>query len=212
MRSVLTNEMIMTEPSLQTHPSLLIRLRDDRDDEAWSRFAETYIPIVHGFVSRQGLQDSDAVEITQDVMMAVSSGIRKFEHRAEIEGSFRRWLFTIVRNRLRDFWRKERRQVRGTGDTIANQILNQLPAAADELSEQWNEEYQRRLFHTAARQVKGDFSDSTWNAFWRTTVNGESPQDVAVSLEISVPAVYMSKRRIVKRIQEYISFLEGETA
>ena len=59
--------------------------------------------------------------------------------------------------------------------------------------------------------VKDDFESHTWDAFWRTCVKQESAQTVASELQMSIAAVYMAKRRVLKRIQQQIAFLEGET-
>ena len=63
-----------------TRLSLLVRLRDARDDGAWSQFVEIYAPLVYGFARKHGLQDADAADLTQDVLQAVSGAIREFEY------------------------------------------------------------------------------------------------------------------------------------
>src|SRR5262249_52941712 len=51
-----------------TRASLLVRIRDARDAAAWGEFVDLYAPLVHGFARRQGLQDADAADLTQDVL------------------------------------------------------------------------------------------------------------------------------------------------
>src|SRR5436305_15246010 len=82
-----------------TRPSLLVRLRDARDRAAWSQFVELYAPPVYGFARKQGLQDADAADLTQEVLRAVSAAVGRLEYDARL-GSFRGWLFTVVRNKL----------------------------------------------------------------------------------------------------------------
>jgi RNA polymerase sigma-70 factor (ECF subfamily) len=88
--------MPISEQSLQTSPSLLLRLRDDQDHQAWASFVETYTPAIHRFLLGQGIQEADALDVVQDVLAAIAADIGKFELRGECRGSFRRWLFTIV--------------------------------------------------------------------------------------------------------------------
>jgi len=202
--------MPISEQSLQTSPSLLLRLRDDQDHQAWSSFVETYTPAIHRFLLGQGIQEADALDVAQDVLVAVAADISKFEYRGERRGSFRRWLFTIVRNRTTDYWRLERKQTRGTGDSRIQQALAEVPKASEDLEEQWNHEYLETVFHMAADQVKADFQEATWQAFWRTTVEHESPQSVAADIGLTLRAVYLAKRRVLQRLQKQIEYLEGE--
>jgi DNA-directed RNA polymerase specialized sigma24 family protein len=83
-----------------TSPSLLVRIRDPRDADAWGRFVDAYAPVVYGFARRRGLQDADAADLTQDV--PAPSRDRRTAGLRSAQGSFRGWLFTVVRNRLRD--------------------------------------------------------------------------------------------------------------
>lgn len=201
----------MVERSPQTRPSLLLRLRTDTDREAWQQFADAYAPLVYGFLVRHDMQDADALDVTQDVLAAVARDIKRFEHCAERPGSFRRWLFTIVRHRTIDFQRKEKRYVRGLGGALTFELFSEIEGEDNQLEEQWDKEYQQSLFRTAANKVQQRVREVSWMAFWRTTVGGESPQTVAKSIGVSTLAVYKAKHRILQQVREQIAFLEGES-
>ena len=186
-----------------TRLSLLVRLREPRDDQAWSQFVELYAPLVYGFARKHGLQDADAADLTQDVLQAVSGGIRRFEY-DQRRGSFRGWLFTVVRNKLRNFAAAQKRPGRGTGDTDAQQQLQELPAREDDQTAWWDQEYERRVFAWAAEQVRGHFQELTWRAFWQTAVEGRTGPETARLLGMSVAAVYLAKGRVTARLKEVI--------
>jgi len=186
-----------------TRLSLLVRLCDARDDGAWSQFVELYAPLVYGFARKHGLQDADAADLTQDVLQAVSGGIRRLDYDPR-RGSFRGWLFTVVRNKLRNFLAAQKRPGRGTGDTDAQQRLQELPAREDEQTTWWEQEYEQRVFSWAADQVRGAFQDSTWKAFWQTAVEGKTGPEVARALGMTVAAVYLAKGRVMARLKELI--------
>jgi RNA polymerase sigma-70 factor (ECF subfamily) len=186
-----------------TRLSLLVRLRDARDDRAWAQFVELYAPLVYGFARKHGLQDADAADLTQDVLQAVSGGIRRLDYDPH-RGSFRGWLFTVVRNKLRNFIAAQKRPGRGTGDSNAQQLLQELPAREDDQTAWWDQEYERRVFTWAAEQVRGVFQDSTWQAFWQTAVEGKTGPEVARGLGLSVAAVYLAKGRVMARLKELI--------
>src|SRR5690349_547511 len=79
--------------SPHTRPSLLVRIRDAADHQAWRQLVGLYAPLVYRFLRRRGLQDADAADLTQDVLRAVSAAAPGFEYDAG-RGSFRGWLFT----------------------------------------------------------------------------------------------------------------------
>src|SRR5438105_11158484 len=99
-----------------TRPSLLVRIRDTQDTQAWSQFVEIYAPLVYGFARKHGLQDADAADLTQDVLRAVSVAVRRLDYDPQ-RGRFRGWLFTVVQNKLRNFVAGRKRHERGSGDS-----------------------------------------------------------------------------------------------
>jgi RNA polymerase sigma-70 factor (ECF subfamily) len=195
--------------ALATRLSLLVRLRDARDDGAWSQFVDLYAPLVFGLARKHGLQDADAADLTQDVLQAVSGAIRRLDYDPR-RGSFRGWLFTVARNKLRNFLAAQRRPGRATGDSAAQQQLEELPAREEDQSAWWDQEYERRVFAWAAEQARGAFRDSTWQAFWRTAVEGKSGPEVARALGMTVAAVYLAKGRVMERLKQIIREALGE--
>src|SRR6476659_5999706 len=82
-----------------TRASLVLRLRDPRDEAAWREFVDLYGPLVYGFLRKQGLQDADAADLGQEVLGAVAGAVGRLEYDPQ-RGSFRNWLFTVVRRSL----------------------------------------------------------------------------------------------------------------
>lgn len=186
-----------------TQASLLLRIRDPRDGGAWQEFVDLYAPVVYRFLCKQGLQDADSADLTQEVLTRIAGVAATFNYDPR-QGSFRGWLFTIVRNRLRDWLENRQRRIQGSGDTSLHEYLGQLPGREDELSQLWEREFEQRLFQAAAEQAKNEFQDSTWQAFWRTTVEGAGTKETAQFLGISVAAVYLARSRVMARLKEII--------
>ncbi len=154
-----------------TRPSLLARIRDPRDAEAWAQFVALYSPLVYRFARRRGLQASDAADVTQDVFRAVARSIRHFDYDRR-RGSFRGWLMTVARSKLNDFTSKRQGAIEGVGGTTALKFLEQQ-ASREEEEDFVDREYRRCLFDWAAGQVRREFEDSTWesgdtNRIWNT--------------------------------------------
>lgn len=192
--------------SLTTRPSLLMRIRDGRDAEAWCEFVKLYAPLVYGFARKQGLRDADAADLVQDVLQQISTSVQRFDY-DRARGTFRSWLFKVTRNRLHTFLKAERAYNRGSGDSAVQAVLEQQPGENGD-AVLWDREYQRRLLAVAAEQVRGEFEDASWQAFWQTTWDGKTPQQAAVSLGISVGAVYIARSRIRTRLTQRVQELE----
>jgi RNA polymerase sigma-70 factor (ECF subfamily) len=191
-----------------TRSSLLLRLRDLTDADAWREFARVYGPVVYHYGRKRGLQDADAEDLTQSVLQAVADAIGRLDYDRE-RGSFRGWLFTLAHRKLCDLKARRRRQAQGTGDSDVQAQLNAHPATADDEA-LWQREYEKRLFDWAAEQAKGEFQEATWRAFWLTGVERRSGQDAAEALGMSVAAVYVAKSRVLARLRELVEQLEGE--
>jgi RNA polymerase sigma-70 factor (ECF subfamily) len=191
-----------------TRASLLLRLRDARDARAWGEFVEVYGPLVYRFARKHGLQDADAADLVQDILRAFAGAAGEFNYDPN-RGAFRGWLFTVARNKLRNFLASPRRREQGAGDTQAQVRLANLAADGDE-EDDWDREYQQRVFTWAAERVRKTVQETTWQAFWRTAVEAQSGQEVAADLGLSVAAVYLAKSRVMARIKEQIARLELE--
>ncbi len=186
-----------------------MRLRDSQDLHAWEEFACLYAPLIHRFGIRNGLQDADAADLTQDVLTAISRAIGKLEYDPAV-GRFRGWLFTIARNRIRNMMTRRRPGHRGSGDTGMHRVIEMESARDSDLSAIWDEEYQHRVFHWAADRVRPHFSRDSWRAFWETAVEGQKPESVAAKLGMSVGAVYIAKSRVIARLRETIARVGDE--
>jgi RNA polymerase sigma-70 factor (ECF subfamily) len=193
----------------QTRPSLLVRLRDSQDRDAWRQFVDIYVPLIYGFARRGGLQDADAADVTQEALCAVARAIKRLEYDPN-RGSFRAWLLTVVRSKIANWRTRQERNHVQDRDCGAQDELDNMPAPIEETA--WDQEYERRIFQLAAAQVRGQFEEASWQAFWQTALEGKSGKEVAATLGISVGAVYIAKSRVLARLKERIVELQGESS
>jgi RNA polymerase sigma-70 factor (ECF subfamily) len=198
----------MADPP-STRPSLLLRVRDERDAEAWRQFVELYGPMVYEFGRRRGLQDADAADLTQIVLSGLGEQLRR-ETYDRSAGPFRAWLFGLVRNQCRKLLAKRGRFPAGTGDTGIHEALAQHAAPESDEETHWQQEYEQRLFLWSAERVRLSVTESSWQAFWQTAVEGTSAKETAQRLGMAVGAVYTAKSRVLERIRREIEELENE--
>lgn len=195
----------------ETRPSLLLRLRDPQDSEAWGEFLDIYEPLIQRLARRRGFQDADARELAQDVFVAMAGAIDRWDPDRSL-GTFRGWLFRIARNLMINFLRREGRHPSGTGDTNFLKLLNEQPDPNAEETAFFDLEYRRELFRWAAARTQEEVTDATWAAFHETCVEGRSPDAVAEELGMSRGAVYVAKSRVMARLRKRIQSLESGEA
>ena len=199
-------------PTGDANPSvgstLLERLRAGRTD-AWERLARLYGPTVYVWCRRAGVPEADAADVSQEVLAAVARHLADF--RRERPGdSFRGWLWTITRNKVRDHFRRCADRVQAAGGTTAQQLLHQVPEDAPPDPEAGPEAEPAGLYRRALELIQSEFEERTWRAFLMVTVEGRLPADAAAALGTTPGAVYIAKSRVLKRLrEEFGDLLEG---
>ena len=186
-----------------TRPSLLLRVRDPRDAQAWTRFVDVYTPLVFNFCRRRGLQAADAADVAQDVMRAVSRSIGRFEYDPG-RGAFRDWLYRVTRSKLTDFHRGRQREPAGSGESAVHDLLAEQAdpdAEAAREADDWQQTWHRHRFDSAAERVRSEVQPATWKAFWATAVEGRPVQEVADELGLTPGAVYIARSRVLARLK-----------
>src|SRR6516164_3598540 len=152
--------------ALLTRASLLARLGDPEDRGAWQQFVQLYGSLVYGYARGRGLQDADAADLTQEVFLAVAQAAGRWEYDPQ-QGSFRGWLYGITRHKLAKFLQRRYAEPVGSGDTSAQQRLDQQPQPGPDPEAAWEQEFQQQVFRLAAAQIRDSFAPTTWQAFWR---------------------------------------------
>jgi RNA polymerase sigma factor (sigma-70 family) len=198
----------MTE-NPDTRESLLLRIRDPRDRDAWFEFASIYGPLIHRIGRRFGLQDADAQNLAQQVLQKVERQADRWEP-GQAHGSFRRWLATVARNAAIDAIRRMAPDAARGGTSVCEALQN-VPAPHDASEATFRLELERQAFRWAARRIRGEFTESTWKAFWKTMVEGESCADVSVRLGRSVGAVYTARSRVMQRLKEELEHFDWDS-
>lgn len=184
----------------ETRPSILLRVRDSNDHEAWAVFESIYRPAMVRAAKLRGLQPADAEDVAQTILTRLSQNPPRFETAAG-DAKFRTWLARVTENAVIDKLRKQRRD-----EALISKSLESPDVSSFQTCLQL--EYQREVFQWAARIVRGEFSEEAWSSFWRTTIEHNSVEQVARELGRTPGSIYSSRARIMRRLREQVQLFD----
>jgi RNA polymerase sigma-70 factor (ECF subfamily) len=193
------------EADLRTSSTLLGRLRDPADAAAWPEFVDRYGPRIYGWCQKWRLQEADAQDVTQEVLIKLVQLLRTFPY--DRKRSFRGWLYTVTHNLLCDMAKDRKRAGRGTGGGGADAALADIEARED-LVRHLEEEFDRELLQLAMQRVQLRVKPDTWRAFYLFAVEGLSSDGVARQLGLKVGTVIVYHGRVKQMLRQEIDKLE----
>lgn len=199
--------------SPSTSPTLLEMLGVPGNGAAWETFLALYEPLIQDRCRKARLQAADAEEVKSRVLTALISAMQGFKY--DPARRFRGYLKTVVTNAIRKLWleraRKPGDQAVG-GELMQRQLAEvELPPSIEHLGDELDADILGRLRQAerVMTAVRTKVDPATWEAFWRTAVEGQPTCDVAANLRKSVRAVYMAKCRIRRMINDQAQSLNG---
>lgn len=190
----------------ETRDSLLMQVRSPANREAWEEFAQIYRPVIYRLARHKGLQDADAQDLAQRVLMCVAAAIGGWEKSNE-SVRFRHWLRRVARNAIVNALARQP-QDRAAGGTSVQELLLEQPEVDPQSDAEILLEYRRELYLRAARIVRGDVEPKTWRAFELTVIENRNVDEVAVELDKPVGTIYASRSRVMRRLRQAVQELE----
>jgi RNA polymerase sigma-70 factor (ECF subfamily) len=184
----------------RTRASLLARLQDDGDPEAWSQFVRRYGPLLYRWCRAWGLQDADVEDVTQTVLLKLARRLRSFHY--DPAQSFRAYLKTLAHYAWCDLLADHKD--RAAGDSAVLKKLDSL-AAREDLAQRLEEEFDQELLEQAMQRVQQRVEPQTWEAFRLTALEGQSGAEVAERLGLKVTAVFKARSRVQQMLRDELT-------
>lgn len=185
-----------------------MRLQGERDEGAWTEFLRIYEPLVLRLMRRRGLQESDARDATQQVLLRISGAIERYVPDGA-EASFRRWFSCVARNVVISFLTHHSQLPTALGDEQIESLIESNQEATPE-SDMFDDEYRQQILAWAIEQVRREFRVATWQAFLETSIKGRPIAEVAEELQMSPGSVYVARSRIIARLRIKVGEFEAE--
>jgi RNA polymerase sigma-70 factor (ECF subfamily) len=196
------------ESELHTGTTLLVLLRD-YSDQAWQAFVDRYGPRIYHWCRGWRLQEADAENVTQEVLIKLYQKLRAFRYDRS-QGSFRSWLKTVAHHAWQDYLDSQRRLgATGAGGSAIHETINAAAAGAD-LWEALKEAFDLELLEEAKARVRLQVSERDWQIFQELALQGRSGAEVAAARSMSVAAVFMARSRVQQKLKETVQMLEED--
>lgn len=184
------------ERSISSITSSWLQNAKDGQGQAWSRLHRAYRPLVCWWCGKGGIPPQDIDDVAQDVFAALAKSLATFDHQ-----NFRGFLWTVTRNKIRDYWRGQQRRPAAFGGSDLEYVLDNVEAESNR-SAGPADQATKIVFDAVVQAVRGEFSERNWNAFWLVAVEGKSAAEAAAALGITPNMVYLARTRIMRRIRE----------
>lgn len=191
--------MVLPSTDGSTSSSLLGRARS-QDPDAWRTLSQIYGPMVYRWARQSGLQESDSADLVQEVFQAVATGLSTFRYERASD-SFRGWLWGITRHKILDQFRRLASAPRAAGGSDIQHLLQQIPEESLDVSTADPFDPVASLLYRALDQLRGQFEEHTWQAFWRATIDGERASEIAADLGMTAKAVRQAKYRVLRKLR-----------
>ena len=178
------------------------------EQEAWERFVAIYSALIYARCRRLGVRPCDSADIVQDVLERVYKSIGTFRRDQPNQG-LRRWLKTIARNVIVDYFNERPPERTGLSNELLAGLLDDMtPMDSESLSALPSEPRMIRAMRPLLEMIKQDYEHRTWMAFWRTAVEKESTSQVAADLNLSHGTIRQARYKILQRLRAELKGLE----
>lgn len=187
-----------------TRNSLIVRLDDPADGDAWDEFTQLYRPVIYRLARGRGLQDADADDLSQQVLLSIARSIGDWQ--PQPGARFRHWLSRVAKNAILNALMRHQAS-RGVGGSAFLSTMNNVLHPGDDLQTEIELEHQRQLYRRAAEIVRQSVQEDTWLAFVYTVVDGEETASVAARLGKTIGTVHAARSRLMRRLQAVVQQL-----
>ena len=205
-----------TDSFLPTRRSLLTRLKNWDDQEAWREFFDLYWRLIYSVARRAGLGEAEAQDVVQETLVIVAKQMPGFRY-DPARGSFKTWLHTVIRGRLCRHWRKSSRAAEtisaadhGTSEE-ASRSLGEL-AAPPEFEGIWQAEWEQNLISAALRRVQAKVSPRQYLLFSLATLKEVPTHVIRERYEASRTQIYLAKLRVGRLFKTELERLHREAS
>jgi RNA polymerase sigma-70 factor (ECF subfamily) len=167
-----------------------------QDPDQWREFDSIYRPMLFAFLRKQGLNDSEAHDVVQDIFVKLLGKIHTY-NRAKCK--FRTWLFSLAQHTLIDKARRQATYHKALEGWVRN-VLQASPSDSVKMAEAWAELHRTKILKHAMETVRARTSTRAWACFEQRLLRDRPGAEIARELGMTPNVVYVNACRVLKRV------------
>lgn len=192
----------------ETQSTLIARLQSQEHRDAWTQFVTLYRPVIYRMARKRGMQDADAQDLVQTVLIRIMGAIDRWE-KLDPSIKFRHWMSRVAKNAILSALAKSS-PGEAIGGTGSQDLFDEQPSIDPDAERDFALETLREKYHRAAATVQNDVDAVTWQAFELSVIEGKPCNEVADLLAKSIGTIYAARSRVMRRLRHQVDQLEGE--
>lgn len=191
-----------------TRTTLIAQVKSPENRGAWDEFVALYRPVIYRMARRRGMQDADAQDLAQAVLIRIVGAIDRWE-KTDSGVGFRHWLSRVAKNAILSALDRSPKEA-AVGGTDLQVLLNEEPHTDTDMEQEIALECLREKYHRAAATVRADVDEITWQAFEQSVVQGQDCQQVAAQLNKPIGTIYAARSRVMRRLRDQVNQVESD--
>ena len=188
---------------LETSTTLLKGIANG-ENARWTEFVARYRPMMLSY-TKSHFPAVDADDAVQETLIALSNVISNYRYAPDETGRFRNYLTGILRRKALKQYEKADKERMAKAELRELEDAGAAFGSLDD-ADSWKD----AVLEIAMRQILDDdnIPDKSKQIFQRLTVDGVSPDEVAVAYGTSRNNVDKTKSRMIARLREIVRTLE----
>ena len=164
------------------------------DEISWDEFYNRYCTVVREIARFKGLDEAEAEDICQQVMLQFFKQSKTFKFDPDI-ARFRTYFGRIIQSKISNYYRNQ-------PDVPSEEIEpDPQPGEAENL---FLTEWRKMILKEAERELKNRVAPETFQAYELYAVQNRPVEKVAAYLDCSVNQVYQAKKRCFAMMREIL--------
>lgn len=172
--------------------------------QAWDEFYRIYNSVMRRFAAAQGVRGAEIDDCLQEVWMEVVVRLDGFDHPRNRPG-LRAWLYTIVRSKAADCFRRRARQSASHLER-SSEVPSEAPSPPDQFEQDW----ERALLETLIEDLRSQTSARNAQLLKMRLLDGRSVQDVARALDLTPAQVSYRQYRLLRKLKVRAGLYTGK--
>ena len=209
-----SDEVILGEAYAKTRKSLIAKLDNWEDQQAWDEFYKTYWRLIYAVAVKAGLRSDEAFDCVQETILSIAKQSKKNLY-DPAQGSFKTWLMNMTRWRINDQFRKRKKDTAMvTGDwesDLKTAVIDRVEDPnGDVLSRLWDVEWKKNVADAALARVKAQVSPKQYQIFDCYVIKQWEAKRVQDHLHVSMAQVYLAKHRVGAVLRRELAKLDND--